>query len=195
MTGPLLHYELAAEIRLRYFRSYLFILTKSPKITYYRPACLHSYELNFKTGIFYVAWRKSVRYLLNIPRRTHCSLLHYICDDVPINIQLCNRFKKFLISLENSNNPLIKTCHELIMQGSQSAVSNSLSFTANVLKCNRRHLRYTDTMKMNTFDNDDFIKCTVIRDVLEMQFQNRYGQVSILERDDLEYMLNELCVE
>ncbi len=50
-------------------------------------------------------------------------------------------------------------------------------------------------MKMNTFDNDDFIKCNVIQDVLEMQFQNRYGQVSILERDDLEYMLNELCAE
>ncbi len=79
---------------------------------------------------------------------------------------------KFLISLANSNNPLIKTCHELIMQGSQSAVSNSLSFTANGLKCKRRNLRYTDTMKMNTFDYDDFITCNVIRDVWEMHFQN-----------------------
>ncbi len=44
------------------------------------------------------------------------------------------------------------------MQGSQSAVTNSLSFTANVFKCNPRNLRYTDIKKINTFDNDDAIK-------------------------------------
>lgn len=146
-------------------------------------------------NIFYVAWRKSVRYLLNIPRRTHCSLLHYICDDVPINIQLCIRFIKFLLSLPNTNNPLIKTCHELIMQGSQSAVSNSLSFTANALKCNRRYVKYADAMKNTKFDNDDAIKCSLIRDILDMQYQKKCGHLSLLEAADLEYLLNILCVE
>ncbi len=42
-------------------------------------------------NVFYVAWRKSIRYLLNLPRTTHCSLLNYICNDVPIFNQLCNR--------------------------------------------------------------------------------------------------------
>ena len=34
---------------------------------------------------FYVAWRKAVRSILRLPRRTHCSLLNEICNDLPID--------------------------------------------------------------------------------------------------------------
>ena len=50
-------------------------------------------------NIFYFAWRKSTRDLLNLPRTTHCSLLNYICIDVSIVTQLCNRYVKFFKSL------------------------------------------------------------------------------------------------
>ena len=36
------------------------------------------------TSMFYSASRKSIRYLLDLPYRTHCSLLNFICDDIPM---------------------------------------------------------------------------------------------------------------
>ncbi len=53
---------------------------------------------------FYVSWRKSIRYLLGLPRTTHCNLLHLICNDVPVDYQLIYRFCTFYNSLISSNN-------------------------------------------------------------------------------------------
>ena len=77
-------------------------------------------------NIFHVAWRKSTRHLLNLPRTTHCSLLNYICNDVSIVTQLCNRYVDFIKSLSLSNNACVSNSVKLIQKGSQSAVSNSM---------------------------------------------------------------------
>lgn len=76
---------------------------------------------------FCTAWRKSVRYLMEIPRRTHCNIIHLICNDKPIKEQLYNRVITFLKNLIKSENHLCRLCAELVTQGSGSAVSNNLT--------------------------------------------------------------------
>ena len=43
---------------------------------------------NKEINKFYVSWRKAIRKLFDLPYRTHCDLLPYICDDCPPNEQL-----------------------------------------------------------------------------------------------------------
>ena len=76
---------------------------------------------------FYVAWRKSVRYVLGLPYKTHSNLLPLVCNDKPINLQLYKRFIKFFSSIINNNNSVISLCGELALQGSNSSACNNLN--------------------------------------------------------------------
>ncbi len=142
---------------------------------------------------FYVAWRKSIRYLLNIPRTTHCSMLNYICDDIPVFTQLCNRFIKFLRSLQNSKNPLINTCYKLIILGSQSSVSNSVSIVTEYLNCDRGRTAFANTVHNIDYDSTDAIKSNVVRDLLHMKHMSKYNNNTFLSYDEISFLLNELC--
>ena len=75
-----------------------------------------------------VAWRKAVRFLLRLPYRTHSNLLHVICDDYPIHVQLCKRFAIFFMQCLNSPNSIVRLCAMLALGGSASYASSNLSF-------------------------------------------------------------------
>ena len=78
--------------------------------------------------IFYVAWRKSIRMLFKLPYKTHCNILHEICCDVPIDFQVHKRIIKFINNIALSNNTCINIAYRLMLNGSNSSVSNSFSF-------------------------------------------------------------------
>jgi hypothetical protein len=143
---------------------------------------------------FYVAWRKSIRYLLNIPRTTHCSLLHLICDDVPIHIQMCRRNLKFVKSLIHSSNEVTRYCARFALNGSRSPVSNSITYACNIIKCSRHSL--VSKSDANVFANDsldDKVKASVIRDLLSMKHSKLLSDKGILSMDEIEFALRELC--
>ncbi len=76
-------------------------------------------------NIFYVTWRKAIRKLLGLPFDTHSSMLHYICDDAPVNHQLFKRVVSLLNGLHTSKNELSQYCYRLAVSGSGSEFSNS----------------------------------------------------------------------
>ena len=76
---------------------------------------------------FYVCWRKAIRYLLDLPRTTHCELLPAICNDISVTDQLYHRFIRFSKSLSESVNEITKLCYNLALGGSNSNLSNSLT--------------------------------------------------------------------
>ena len=98
--------------------------------------------------MFYTAWRKSIRSLLNLPYCTHRYLLNHICNDAPIDCQLHCRFLKFLSSVVHSRNTIIQFCTCLSLKGSGSNVSNNISSLTKRLKCNRM-----DFTKLNLYKN------------------------------------------
>ena len=75
----------------------------------------------------YIAWRKAIRYLFNLPHRTHSVLLPLIVGDDNVQCQLHKRFIQFYKSLYSSDNTIISLCARLAEQGSRSAVANSLT--------------------------------------------------------------------
>lgn len=77
--------------------------------------------------MFYVAWRKMLRRIFNLPSRTHCSLLSFIAQDIPVDIQLHRRLLNFFFQFCNSHNRLVNLCSQLVMNGSRSHLCNSLN--------------------------------------------------------------------
>ena len=53
-----------------------------------------------KSGIesLYIAWRKCVQRIFNIPCNTHCKLVPLICKDSAIHTKLYKRFLRFFIN-------------------------------------------------------------------------------------------------
>ena len=45
---------------------------------------------------FLTAWRKSIRYLLQLPYKCRSIYLPLICNDLPVDVQLHSRFLIFL---------------------------------------------------------------------------------------------------
>ena len=104
--------------------------------------CLYGCQLwdfdDKEVKLFYVAWRKTVRRVWNIPQRTHSNFLNYICNDLPIDTQLHVRFIKFIYKIVNSSNICTSLCGKLALHGSMSPTCNSVNkvcYTYNVNKC------------------------------------------------------------
>ena len=77
---------------------------------------------------FYVAWRKTIRRLWKLPNTTHCLLL-------PIEIILEQRCAKFIWSIINSTNTIIKAMALLAISSVNSTFGDNyryLSFKYNI---------------------------------------------------------------
>ena len=154
---------------------------------------------NKNINTFNVAWRKAIRRLLNLPNTTHCNLLPYICDDIPPNIQLYRRVISFVNGLSKSKNVVTSLCYRLIVNGSGSSVSNTISVLSSMW-CVPRSYVCTINKKSNpistSFDDSLAITSSVIRDILYMIHINRYfPNVCIFNDSELHWILNTLCTE
>ena len=86
---------------------------------------------------YYTAWRRCVRRVWGIPSRTHCDLLSGICNDGGVESQLLSRSIKFLETAFCSSNSVLRLCAELVVEGSRSALSNTLSLVCGKLNISR----------------------------------------------------------
>ena len=125
-------------------------------------------------NVYYTAWRKCIRRLLSLSPRTHSSLLHLICLDCPIDVQLHLRFIKFFQNCLQSDNIYIKICTKLVIHGSRSDVCNSLTFICNKynlnryeLQCNIAQIRCNQTCSGSDIDLQ---KAALIRDLKDYNF-------------------------
>jgi hypothetical protein len=57
--------------------------------------------------ILYTEWRKMIRKIWKIPKRSHRSLLAHIAESTPINVILQQRFMKFVASGVKSKNDIV----------------------------------------------------------------------------------------
>ena len=145
----------------------------------------------------YTAWRKCIRHLLRLPRRTHCALLPKVCCDVAPQVQLNRRFHNFFRSLYTSSNPLTKTCAMLALDGSRSSVSGSLSQLSCMSGVSRQELAKLTRVNLNVVPDDDDGVSSVIRDLLCSRYVLQlYGEDScILSVNDVQFAIETLCTE
>ena len=146
----------------------------------------------------YTAWRKIVRRIYAVPYRTHNVLVHMICEDMPPDVQLHRRALKFVSALAQSDNSIVRFCFRLLLNGSRSAVAESVNFISakyNLDKyiCfeNWARLRTVISHKSAVADaQGDCVRASVIRDMIRVR-ENLYS--SILSEAEVTHIINERC--
>jgi hypothetical protein len=141
----------------------------------------------------YTAWRKSIRFVLNLPYRTHSDLLHFICGDNSIEIQMYLRFLKFYKSLYISPNPVVSTCCQLLITGTGSAVSNSLTKISEHFKIHKYDM-HTFSYKPPVPPDEICAITSAIIELIEMRTLPFITyETSPLSVDDCDVFLELLC--
>ena len=118
----------------------------------------------------------SVKRLLKISALCHGYLLHWIVNDIPVDLQLYNRFIKFLKHLYTTNNYFISLCVRLAIKGSGSSVSNNSTVLSNVFHTPRY------TLPEYVIDSDVSLEADYeekvagnIRDLLSLRYSTNSG--------------------
>lgn len=168
-------------VKYKLFKSYCMSVYGSQLWDYENGNCEH----------FFTAWRKCIRRIFDLPYCTHSRLLHLICNDFNIDSQLHFRFLNFVTACKNSNNKCVRMCCRIALNGSNSRMSNSLSFICNKYKISRYDFNVNNLKLMlsNAVYNDDLQKAGLIRDLMDMSIDNNiYGD------GDIKFIIDDICV-
>ena len=129
-----------------------------------------------------------VRRVLRVPYRAHCNLLPAICDDLPPDVQLKNRFLKFISVGLNSTNAILRTCSEHALYG-HSSVTKNITAICDELSIDRQYLRMIRKVGWNP-DNDPTVG--QLHQFIELR-DDRY--TTNLMRNHVQEMIDYLCTK
>ena len=187
-TNHISHVFAKASYRVKYhlFKSYCLPLYGSVLWDYSHP-CIEK---------LYLAWRKCVRRLINVPYNTHCALLSFICNDLPVDIQMHKRVFKFIFSLIESGNIYNNMCFLLATNGSGSSICNTLNYLCHKYNFNKLHLtNFTHNAAYHKLanhvkPNDSILsRVEMIKAMLHCKDTQDYSFLSKCEIDTLMLML------
>ena len=84
--------------------------------------------------------RKCIRRVFQLYNMTHSRYLSLICKDVPIKLNIYRRFNRFLHSVVNSDNSIVRLCGKILLMGSKSNVGENIKTISNELNCLREEV-------------------------------------------------------
>ena len=145
---------------------------------------------------FYVAWRKMVRLLWNLPNKTHCNLLPCINDTLPIDISLEKRCIKFLWTSLNSSNDVVKLITLSSIKTDRSVLGDNYRYLSH--KYNIKSIQWFDSYNIVNHCIKNYIAlhvnypqdAYVIRDLC---FYRDYGDPFVLTSTDIVQLIEYLC--
>jgi hypothetical protein len=142
----------------------------------------------------YTAWRKCVRKVWRVNARTHNRLIHLICDDMPIDVQLHRRFFKFVKSALCSKNEYVKLSATLAIRGSQSSVCNSLNFICRKYDICKYDVHRTgiNCIKPTVADCEDIHTASIIKELI-CERDNLHHRELQFTNSEIEEFLQLLC--
>ena len=111
-----------------------------------------------------------------------------------IKCQIFSRFRYFFRSLSYSSNDVIQLCTKLIVAGSNSAVSNSLSVVSKYANVSRYELNSTyDVIDNKEYTINDITNASVIVELLDIKNGSLFVTTSF-SKTCCDLLINELCV-
>lgn len=145
---------------------------------------------------FYVTWRKCVKQLLNISPRAHGVYLHRIVNDLSIENQLIKRFLNFFNGIITSDNPVIRLCGSLVVNGSNSYACRSLNFTRlkyNINCSKESKVHIPDVVRcMRSQDNEDIDANDLlnISNIIDLLYIREHNVDTYLDHNEINCLLN-----
>ena len=96
---------------------------------------------------FLTAWRKSIRYLLQLPYKCRSIYLPVICNDLPVDVQSFSQHSRFLFNffhkmVHETENQLLKLCCDIALQGTQSSVCNTPNLLVYKYRIDKYNINY-----------------------------------------------------
>lgn len=165
------------------------------KVRLFQTYCLSLYGCilwdlsNRSMDRFYTAWRKAVRRVVSVHPMTHCALLPLIIDTPSIDITIHRRLLNFINRVSDSDNEYNKLAYNLVLNGSASAVSNSVSVIVNSMGISREQLKYVKSIPIGDPSEELIRKAVAIREFLS--FRDEYSR----EADDFNTILRYMCTQ
>ena len=138
----------------------------------------------------FVAWRKCVRFLLNLPHRTHNILIHQIVHDIPISEQIFKRFITFINSCINGNS-VCNLAVKLALHGSNSVICRNINFICEKYSLDKWHLEQA-SLNNCIYDGDesDDAKACSIREFLSFRNSVPFNSEDYV---NLSTIISDLC--
>ena len=128
---------------------------------------------NFDSSItekVHIARRKCCRHLLQVSNRTHSNLIHLLCADVDIVVQLHRQQLKFIQNCQSSPNSIVRLCYNLVLNGSKSDASCSLNYLSSQYSLNKYQLYCYNRMEcFKVHREQDIVTAGTINDFIEMR--------------------------
>ena len=142
--------------------------------------------------IFYTAWRKCMRRLLNLPYRTHNVLINAICPGIPAEGIIHNRFIKFMKDSLDSNNACVSLCATLVIRGSRSDVAKSINFICSRYNFDKYEFQNTPCSDLTNAVYDHFITAGAIYDLMYIRERRHMHEFTNIE---IQTMIEVLCLQ
>ena len=168
----------------------MYFLFKSHCTSFYGLPLIDFSHQSFQT--LCTSWRKCVRHVLGLPYRTHSHLLYLICNDRPIHTQLFNRFLSFLKCVQSSSNSIVSACYELVLAGSSSKVSNSVTHLCEQFSANRDDLVTCSFQATDPPSEQDSSDAQTVIEVINMRNASFIFQ-PFLSFDECNRLIELLC--
>lgn len=149
---------------------------------------------------FYVAWRKIVRRLWNLPYTTHCNLLPGICKETPFDIILESRCIKYTWSCLNNENVYVRVLSIAALNNRRSVMGRNFRYLSFKYKI-ERHIWFGNLAGVflyvnrfiasyNNTNQEILIKAGIIR---ELSLTTCYNDFVGLSHDERYTIICELC--
>ena len=124
--------------------------------------------------------------------------MHLVCNDLPPEGQLHLRTLKFVSALSKSSNSVVNMCYRLTLNGSRSAISNSLNVICQKYGLNKysectSFAKTKRTVCRVLAAKDGPIDCAhaaLIRDLVSHRDDSFQNDLSAVE---VEYMIKDIC--
>lgn len=150
---------------------------------------------NFTDGCadkLYTGWRKSVRRVLGLHRQTHCNLLPYIANTIPIEIKLHRRFMNFFHRSVQSDNKILRSVSIRCLNG-HTRFSRNLKFISYMYNIQPISLLQSARRPFLKFERDHDLQYTgnLIKNLI-----NYSGDVTLAgeDRENIKFMIDDLCI-
>ena len=112
-------------------------------------------------------WRKAQRRLYNLPYTSHCRLLPFICDILPVDVLVNSRFLNHIVSGASHENSVVRYLFKLCIVGTQlSRTGCNLLSLCKKFNLDRYTLQFKSKNEINHTVKDSFFKSVLEDDVL-----------------------------
>ncbi len=139
-----------------------------------------------------VVWKKGLRVLWNVPRETHCRIIALLSESAPILIQLKACFLKFMCKAQVHDNSTLKyvACQNP-MSVSGRNWHDCIHFSQDIsmigMNVKQVYSEWYDTVSDNEIDS-----ICILRVMIEVMEER--AKCNIFNIDDVEFIINDLCV-